>query len=66
MAWQETNQLWVSLSVGTDVQPLLANICSTECESAFLHHLKIIFLTPNKGSTQLKHPLLKTNCFNRK
>ncbi|HEX6431896.1 MAG TPA: hypothetical protein VF008_29595, partial [Niastella sp.] len=34
MAWQETNQPWVSLWIGTDVLPLLANVCSNECESA--------------------------------
>ena len=56
MSWQETNQLWISLWVGTDVLPLLANICSKECESAipappenYIHYL-------HKGGAQLKQP----------
>lgn len=32
MTYQETNQLWVTLRTGTDTIPLLANLCSKECE----------------------------------
>jgi len=30
--YELTNQLWISLWVGTDVLPLLVNLCSKECE----------------------------------
>jgi hypothetical protein len=33
MSYEDTNQLWISLQVGTDILPLLANLCSKECES---------------------------------
>lgn len=32
MEYAQSNQLWLSLKVGTDVLPLLANLCSKECE----------------------------------
>lgn len=56
MSWQETNQLWVSLRVGTDVLPLLANICSTECESAIPAPPENYIPHPHKGGAQLKQP----------
>jgi hypothetical protein len=56
MAWQETNQLWVSLRVGTDVMPLLANVCSNECESAIPTPPENYIPHPHKGSAQLKQP----------
>jgi hypothetical protein len=34
MNYYETNQLWTSLKVGTFVLPLLANLCSKDCENA--------------------------------
>lgn len=34
MSYADTNQLWISLRTGTDVIPLLANLCSSECEAA--------------------------------
>lgn len=34
MTYEATNQLWISLWVGTDILPLLINSCSKECESS--------------------------------
>jgi hypothetical protein len=56
MSWEKTNQLWVSLRVGTDVLPLLANICSIECESAIPAPPENYIPHPHKGSAQLKQP----------
>ncbi len=33
MSYQETEQFWISLVVGSDVLPLLANLCSEECKN---------------------------------
>jgi hypothetical protein len=54
MTWQETNQLWVSLWVGTDVLPLLSNVCSKECESAIPVPPEHYVPYPHKGGTELK------------
>lgn len=56
MSWQETNQLWVSLRVGTDVLPLLANTCSAECERAIPKPPENYIPHPHKGGAQLKQP----------
>jgi hypothetical protein len=56
MPWQETNQLWVSLWIGTDVLPLLANLCSKECEKAIPAPPENYVPHPHKGGSQLKQP----------
>jgi hypothetical protein len=56
MGWQETNQLWVSLLVGTDVLPLLANVCSQKCESAIPAPPEHYIPHPHKGGAELKQP----------
>ena len=56
MTWEETNQLWVSIWVGTDVLPLLANLCSKQCESVIPPPPENYVPYPHKGSTQLKQP----------
>lgn len=65
MSWQETNQLWVSLWVGTDVLPLLANICSTECERAIPAPPEN-YISPHKGGAQLKQPPDENELFHQK
>ena len=54
MSWRETNQLWVSLWVGTDVLPLLANVCSQKCESVIPAPPKHYIPHPHKGGVELK------------
>lgn len=34
LAYNQTNQVWISLKIGTDVVPLLVNLCSPECEQS--------------------------------
>jgi hypothetical protein len=47
--YQQTNQLWISLQVGSDVLPLLANICSKECELLLPRPPEGYVLFPHKG-----------------
>lgn len=56
MRYDQTNQLWISLGVGTDVLPLLANLCSTECESKLPQPPEGYIQHPHKGGAELKQP----------
>lgn len=56
MSWLDTNQVWVSLRVGTDVLPLLANVCSSICEAAIPAPPKDYIPHPHKGGSDLKQP----------
>ena len=47
MDYSQTNQIWISLQVGTDVLPLLANLCSTACE--------VLLPRPPEGYVQFPH-----------
>jgi len=55
----ETNQFWITLWLGTDNFPLLANICSTTCEKV-LHDLPkpypYFLQKPHKGGLNLEQP----------
>jgi hypothetical protein len=57
IGYDQTNQLWISLSVGTDVLPLLANLCSKECERKLPSPAKDYVQFPHKGGSALKQPL---------
>lgn len=59
MTFTETNQLWISLNVGTDVLPLLANLCSKECESNLPQAAKGYVQNPHKGGSDLVQPNLE-------
>ena len=68
MTYGQTNQLWISLRVGTDVLPLLANLCSKECESGLSKPPKGYIQFPHKGGANLQQPphenqLLETGKF---
>lgn len=54
MSYEETNQLWISLTVGTDVLPLLANLCSTECKDRLPKPPEGYIQFPHKGGSALK------------
>lgn len=56
MTYEQTNQLWSSLRIGTDVVPLLANLCSTKCKNAIPKSPKGYVPTPHKGGSELKQP----------
>ena len=56
MTYEQTNQLWISLWVGTDVLPLLANVCSKECEHTLPKPPENYVQFPHKGGADLLQP----------
>lgn len=56
MTYEDTNQLWISLWVGTDVLPLLLNLCSTECGAKLPLPAKNYVSYPHKGGAALPQP----------
>lgn len=56
MSYEETNQLWITLRVGTDNLPLLANLCSKECEEKLPKPPDNYIQNPHKGGADLKQP----------
>ncbi len=54
MTYDQTNQLWISLRVGTDVLPLLVNSCSKECESKLPKPPEGYILYAHKGGADLQ------------
>lgn len=56
MTYDETNQLWISLSIGTDITPLLINSCSKECEDKLPDSPKNYIQHAHKGGSELKQP----------
>ncbi len=63
MTYAQTNQLWISLWVGTDVLPLLANLCSKECENRLPNPPEDYVPFPHKGGADLKQPLAEDERF---
>lgn len=57
MTYEQTNQVWISLKVGTDILPLLTNLCSKECESQLPMPPKDYIQFAHKGGADLKQPL---------
>lgn len=56
ITYEQTNQLWITLRVATDTLPLLANLCSVECEYK-LPKPEIGYVQyPHKGGADLKQP----------
>jgi len=53
---EETNQMWITLRVGTDTIPMLANLCSKECELKLPEPAKGYVDKPHKGGADLKQP----------
>lgn len=45
----QTNQMWISLQVGTDVLPLLVNLCSAQCQSMLSRPPEGYVQFPHKG-----------------
>ncbi len=56
ITYEKTNQLWITLRVGTDTLPLLANLCSRECEKMLPEPAKGYVQYPHKGGIELKQP----------
>lgn len=57
ISYDQTNQLWISLKIGTDVVPLLVNSCSIECTKALPKPPDNYVQKPHKGGHGLKQPL---------
>lgn len=57
MAYHQTNQLWISLWVGSDVLPLLVNLCSRDCERKLPQPAEDYVEYAHKGGAGLKQPL---------
>lgn len=57
MTYEQTNQLWISLKVGTDILPLLTNVCSKECENKLPSQPEDYVQFAHKGAADLKQPL---------
>lgn len=56
MTYTDTNQLWISVKVGTDVLPLLANLCSADCKAKLPTPEPGYVPFPHKGGLELKQP----------
>lgn len=56
ITYEQTNQKWITLRVGTDDLPLLANLCSIECENKLPIPKKGYVEKPHKGGADLKQP----------
>lgn len=56
ISYAETNQLWISLRIGTDVVPLLVNACSALCEEKLPCPPEDYLQTPHKGGSSLIQP----------
>ena len=54
--YDETNQLWISLPIGTDIVPLLINSCSKKCEETLPKPPENYVQSPHKGGSNLKQP----------
>jgi len=57
MSYEETNQLWITLRTGTDTIPLLANLCSKECEEELPQPPENYVQQAHKGGMNLVQPL---------
>jgi len=57
LTYEETNQKWITLRVGTDTIPLLVNLCSNQCEVNLPDPPKNYIEHPHKGGADLKQPL---------
>lgn len=51
-----TNQLWITLRVGTDTIPMLVNSCSEKCEATLPQPQKGYVPYAHKGGADLKQP----------
>jgi hypothetical protein len=58
ISYEETNQLWITLRLGTDYMPLLANLCSYECQMKLKEPAYGFNKYPHKGGEKLIQPTL--------
>ena len=63
ITYEQANQLWISLKVGTDILPLLINLCSKECESKLPTPPKDYIQFAHKGGSNLAQPIDENELF---
>lgn len=63
MTYEQTNQLWISLRVGTDILPLLTNVCSEECKKELPKPPNNYVQFAHKGGADLEQPLDEDEIF---
>ena len=56
MSYADTNQLWITLKVATDIVPLLVNSCSSTCEQRLPEPPKLDIPIAHKGGSGLVQP----------
>ena len=56
LTYKTTNQMWITAHVGTDTIPMLANLCSKECEQNLPKPPKNYVQIPHKGGADLVQP----------
>lgn len=63
MTYEQNHQFWISLWVGTDILPLLANICSEECKSNLPAPPEHYIQHPHKGGKKVIQPMTEDERF---
>jgi len=56
LTYETTNQMWITATIGTDTVPMLANLCSIECEQKLPNPPKNYVQLPHKGGADLIQP----------
>lgn len=56
LTYETTNQMWITAQIGTDTIPMLANLCSNECEQELPKPPKNYVQNPHKGGSDLIQP----------
>ncbi|NIG55941.1 leucine-rich repeat domain-containing protein [Chitinophaga sp. Cy-1792] len=54
MTWEETDQFWINLQVGSHVMPLLANLCGESCKAQLPAGARGYVPILHKGGPELK------------
>ncbi len=64
MGYEQTHQWWISLRVGTDVLPLLVNVCSEKCKNTLPKQQENYVQFAHKGGSKLQQPPDEDESFN--
>ena len=56
VTYEQVNQVWITLKVGTDIVPLLVTSCSEECENRLPTPPENYIQHPHKGGSGLAQP----------
>ena len=56
--YTDTNQMWITIKIATDIVPLLVNLCSVECKNKLPQPPEDYVQFPHKGGPDLEQPKL--------